>query len=93
MVRAGLSRQGTANGERYDQQDHTAAHRTLQMPSIVRVTNLDNGLSTVVRVNDRGPYARSRVLDLSRAAANELDMVRAAPPACASSSCRRKARS
>src|SRR5258707_8916929 len=46
------------------------------MPSIVRVTNLDNGLSTVVRVNDRGPFARSRVIDLSRAAAQELDIVR-----------------
>lgn len=67
----------TANGERYDQYDRTAAHRTLQMPAIVRVTNLDNGRSTVVRVNDRGPYAHNRVLDLSRAAANDLDMVRA----------------
>jgi rare lipoprotein A len=47
------------------------------MPAIVRVTNLDNGKSTVVRVNDRGPYAHDRVLDLSRAAANDLDMVRA----------------
>ena len=54
----------------------TAAHRTLQMPSIVRVTNLDNGLSTVVRINDRGPFARSRVIDLSRTAAQELDIVR-----------------
>jgi len=64
----------TANGEVYDQSDRTAAHRTLQMPSVVRVTNLDNGLSTVVRVNDRGPYARGRVLDVSRAAAEELNM-------------------
>jgi rare lipoprotein A len=64
----------TANGEVYDQSDRTAAHRTLQMPSVVRVTNLDNGLSTVVRVNDRGPYARGRVLDVSRAAAAELNM-------------------
>src|SRR3954466_4105063 len=64
----------TANGEVYDQHDHTAAHRTLQMPAVLRVTNLDNGQSTVVRVNDRGPYARSRVLDLSRAAAEELAM-------------------
>ena len=65
----------TANGEVYDQSDRTAAHRTLQMPSVLRVTNLDNGQSTVVRVNDRGPFARSRVLDLSRAAAEELGMV------------------
>ncbi|HZP97979.1 MAG TPA: septal ring lytic transglycosylase RlpA family protein [Reyranella sp.] len=66
----------TANGETYDQHDHTAAHRTLQMPSIVRVTNLDNGRSTVVRINDRGPYARSRIIDLSRAAADDLGIVR-----------------
>ena len=72
----GFHGKSTANGESYDQHDRTAAHRTLQMPSIVRVTNLDNGLSTVVRVNDRGPYARNRVIDLSRAAAQELDMVR-----------------
>jgi len=65
----------TANGERYDQSDRTAAHRTLQMPAIVRVTNLENGRSTVVRVNDRGPFARSRVIDLSRTAAEEIDMV------------------
>ena len=61
---------------RYDQSDRTAAHRTLQMPAIVRVTNLDNGMSTVVRINDRGPFARSRIIDLSRTAAQELDVVR-----------------
>ncbi len=72
----GFHSKATANGEQYNQEDHTAAHRTLQMPSIVRVTNLDNGRSTVVRVNDRGPYARNRVIDLSRAAAQELDIVR-----------------
>jgi rare lipoprotein A len=72
----GFHGKSTANGEPYDQSARTAAHRTLQMPSIVRVTNLDNGLSTVVRVNDRGPFARSRVIDLSRAAAQELDIVR-----------------
>ena len=66
----------TANGEVYDQSDHTAAHRTLQMPCVLRVTNLDNGQSTIVRVNDRGPYARSRILDVSRAAAQELGMKR-----------------
>lgn len=71
----GFHGKSTANGERYDQQDHTAAHRTLQMPAIVRVTNLDNGRSTVVRINDRGPYAQNRVIDLSRAAATELDMI------------------
>jgi len=72
----GFHGKSTANGEPYDQSARTAAHRTLQMPSIVRVTNLDNGLSTVVRVNDRGPFARSRVIDLSRTAAQELDIVR-----------------
>ena len=70
----GFHGKSTANGETYDQTDHTAAHRTLQMPSVVRVTNLDNGRSTVVRVNDRGPYARGRIIDVSRAAAEELDM-------------------
>jgi peptidoglycan lytic transglycosylase len=72
----GFHGKSTANGEPYDQSARTAAHRTLQMPSIVRVTNLDNGLSTVVRINDRGPFARSRVIDLSRTAAQELDIVR-----------------
>ena len=71
----GFHGKSTANGERYDQADRTAAHRTLQMPAVVRVTNLDNGLSTVVRVNDRGPFARSRVIDLSRTAAQEIDMI------------------
>ena len=71
----GFHGKSTANGEAYDQTDHTAAHRTLQMPSVLRVTNLDNGQSTIVRVNDRGPFARSRVLDVSRAAAEELGMV------------------
>jgi rare lipoprotein A len=71
----GFHGKSTANGEVYDQSDHTAAHRTLQMPCVLRVTNLDNGQSTIVRVNDRGPYARSRILDVSRAAAEELGMV------------------
>jgi len=71
----GFHGKSTANGERYDQSDRTAAHRTLQMPSIVRVTNLENGQSTVVRINDRGPFARARVIDLSRTAAEELDVI------------------
>ncbi|MBL8675118.1 MAG: septal ring lytic transglycosylase RlpA family protein, partial [Rhodospirillales bacterium] len=66
----------TANGEVYNQNLPSAAHRTLPMPSVVRVTNLDNGASVVVRVNDRGPFAHSRVIDVSRAAAVELDMIR-----------------
>ncbi len=72
----GFHGKSTANGERYDQRDRTAAHRTLQMPAIVRVTNVDNGMSTVVRINDRGPFSRNRVIDLSRTAAEELDIVR-----------------
>ncbi|WP_421998705.1 septal ring lytic transglycosylase RlpA family protein [Reyranella sp.] len=72
----GFHGKSTANGERYDQSDRTAAHRTLQMPAIVRVTNLDNGRTTVVRINDRGPFARNRIIDLSRTAAEELDVVR-----------------
>lgn len=73
----GFHTKSTANGERYDQSDRTAAHRTLQMPAVVRVTNLENGMSTVVRINDRGPFARNRIIDLSRTAAEELDIVRA----------------
>ena len=63
----------TANGEIFDTGELTAAHKTLQMPSLVRVTNLDNGRSLVVRVNDRGPYSRGRVIDLSSRAAELLD--------------------
>ena len=62
----------TANGETYDQYELTAAHRTLQMPSIVRVTNLENGRSVVVRINDRGPFAHGRVIDMSKRGAELL---------------------
>lgn len=62
----------TANGERYDMYAMSAAHKTLPMPSLVRVTNLENGRSVVVRVNDRGPFVKSRLIDLSYAAAKEL---------------------
>jgi len=65
----------TANGETYDGNQLTAAHKTLPMPVNVRVTNLDNGKSLVVRVNDRGPYARGRIIDLSKRAAELLDVV------------------
>lgn len=64
----------TANGETFNMNDVTAAHRTLPIPSIVRVTNLDNGRSLVIRVNDRGPYARGRIIDLSRRSAQLLGM-------------------
>lgn len=62
----------TANGERYDMHAMSAAHKTLPLPSMVRVTNLDNGRSVVVRVNDRGPFVKSRIIDLSYAAARSL---------------------
>jgi rare lipoprotein A len=62
----------TANGEIYDMNQLTAAHRTLPLPSIVRVVNLENGRAIKVRVNDRGPFARGRIIDLSRRAAQLL---------------------
>jgi len=62
----------TANGERFDADALTAAHRTLPMPVNVRVTNLDNGKSLIVRVNDRGPFAKGRIIDLSERAASLL---------------------
>jgi rare lipoprotein A len=65
----------TANGEMYDGGALTAAHKTLPMPVNVRVTNLENGKSLIVRVNDRGPYARGRIIDLSKRAAELLDVV------------------
>jgi len=62
----------TANGERYNMYAMTAAHTTLPLPSRVRVTNLSNGRSVVVRVNDRGPFVKDRIIDLSYAAAKAL---------------------
>lgn len=62
----------TANGERFDMNALTAAHPTLPLSTIVRVTNLDNGLSVAVRINDRGPFARNRIIDMSRAGARAL---------------------
>lgn len=62
----------TANGETYNMNDMTAAHRTLPLPSVVRVTNLNNGRSVKLRVNDRGPFAKGRIIDVSRRAAQEL---------------------
>lgn len=62
----------TANGEVYDMHGMTAAHPTLPLPSLAKVTNLQNGKSIVVRVNDRGPFAKQRIIDLSRRAAWEL---------------------
>ncbi|MBQ9731846.1 MAG: septal ring lytic transglycosylase RlpA family protein [Alphaproteobacteria bacterium] len=62
----------TANGEKYDMHALTAAHRTLPLPSIVKVTNLENGRSLVLRVNDRGPYAKNRIIDISKRGAQLL---------------------
>jgi rare lipoprotein A len=67
-----FDQQYTANGEIFDLNQLTAAHRTLPMPSIVQVTNLDNGRSMQLRVNDRGPFARGRIVDVSRRAAQLL---------------------
>lgn len=66
----------TASGEAFDPRELTAAHRSLPFGTRLRVTNQRNGRSVIVRVNDRGPYARGRVLDLSHAAAEQIDMVR-----------------
>lgn len=62
----------TANGETFDMNAMTAAHKTLPLPSLVEVTNLENGRRVVVRVNDRGPFVGDRIIDMSRAAAREL---------------------
>jgi rare lipoprotein A len=67
--------QTTASGERFDRHKMTAAHRTLPIGTRVRVTNTRNGKSVVVRINDRGPYGRGRIIDLSEAAAKQLDMI------------------
>jgi peptidoglycan lytic transglycosylase len=74
----GAKHQGkrTASGEIFDQKKFTAAHRTLPWGSKVKVTNLDNGKSVEVRINDRGPYMQDRIIDLSRAAAKALGMLR-----------------
>lgn len=68
----GFHQKKTANGEIFDSEELTAAHPTLPMPSLARVTNLDNGRSVVVRINDRGPFAHSRLIDVSRKAADLL---------------------
>ncbi|MDB5374433.1 MAG: septal ring lytic transglycosylase RlpA family lipoprotein [Belnapia sp.] len=63
-----------ANGARFDARSNSAAHRTLPLGSTVRVTNLDNGRSAEVKVDDRGPYARNRVIDVSPRTASDLGM-------------------
>ncbi|OXT02900.1 hypothetical protein B7H23_03205 [Notoacmeibacter marinus] len=66
----------TASGERFNQNAMTAAHKTLPLGTKVKVTNKRNGRSIVVRINDRGPYAHGRVLDLSKGAASKLGFIR-----------------
>lgn len=65
----------TADGGKFDKMDFTAAHRTLPFGTLVKVTNLKNGKKVVVKINDRGPYNRSRIIDLSKAAAMKLGIV------------------
>jgi len=67
----------TASGETFDMNALTAAHRTLPFGTLVRVTQLENNRSVVVRINDRGPFIEGRVIDLSRAAAEQLQITRA----------------
>ncbi|MBK7255497.1 MAG: septal ring lytic transglycosylase RlpA family protein [Ignavibacteria bacterium] len=64
----GFQGRKTANGERFNTYEMTAAHKTLPFNTLIKVTNLDNGVSTVVRINDRGPFVRGRIIDLSNAA-------------------------
>lgn len=72
----GLKGRKTASGERFDPEDLTAAHRTLPFGTVVRVTNLRNNRSVSVRITNRGPFIRGRIIDLSPAAARELGMVK-----------------
>jgi len=65
----------TASGEFYDMNDLTAAHRTLPFGSKVQVRNMKNNRSVIVRINDRGPFVDGRIIDLSKAAAEQLDMI------------------
>jgi rare lipoprotein A len=66
----------TSNGEQYNMYDYTAAHKTLPINTIVRVTNLKNGRSTTVRINDRGPFVKDRIIDLSYQAAQDIGLIK-----------------
>ena len=70
-----LNGNSTASGEPYDKDDLTAAHRTLEFGTLVKVTNLDNGKSVTVRINDRGPHTKDRIIDVSGAAAAKLGLL------------------
>ena len=72
----------TASGERFDKNALTAAHKQLPFDSIVRVTNRKNGRTVVVRINDRGPYGKGRIIDVSEAAARALRMIRSGVVPC-----------
>ncbi len=73
----GFNGNRTANGERYNMNGISAAHKTLPFGTVVRVTNLNNGRSVDVRINDRGPFVKNRVIDLSKGAAKKIDMITA----------------
>ena len=66
----------TANGERFNMHELTAAHKSLPFGSMVQVTNLANGKKVLVRINDRGPYIKGRIIDLSLKAAKEIDLLK-----------------
>jgi len=66
----------TANGERFDMHDYTAAHKSLPFGTVLKVTNLRNGKSVVVRVNDRGPFVNKRIIDVSYAAAKNIGILK-----------------
>lgn len=65
----------TASGEKFSQSNYTAAHKTLPLGTRVAVTNISNGRQVVVKINDRGPFVKRRIIDLSKVAAHDLDMV------------------
>lgn len=71
----GFQGKTTANGEKFNTNDFTAAHRTVPFGTHIKVVNSLNGKSVIVRINDRGPYAKNRIIDLSQAAARELEMI------------------
>ena len=71
----GFAGKKTANGERYNPKGLTAAHKTLPFGTTLKVTNVENGKSVVVRVNDRGPFVRGRIIDLSKGAAEQIGII------------------
>jgi rare lipoprotein A len=71
----GLHGRPTANGERFNQEASTAAHRTLKFGTCLRVVNMENGKAAQVRINDRGPYVEGRIIDVSKAVARKLDFL------------------